>query len=105
MKAVLLSLLLIPGIALATVSSGDVANANSADLFFDSYVDGVFKFMNEDGEIVEFQGCKPELLKEYDLVNDEELISMYFKVTWTVKDGKKTITGLEEIVEEDYYDE
>ena len=49
---------------------------------FQSYVDGLYTFMFENGEDMIFDEIHPRALKQFDLKHDESYIDQTFKITF-----------------------
>ncbi|MFB9051532.1 hypothetical protein ACFFVB_00445 [Formosa undariae] len=49
---------------------------------FQSYIDGLYTFMFENGEDMIFDEIHPRALKQFDLKHDESYIDQTFKITF-----------------------
>ncbi|MHA7942925.1 hypothetical protein ACJOV8_007615 [Formosa sp. 3Alg 14/1] len=49
---------------------------------FQSYIDGLYTFMFENGEDMIFDEIHPRALKQFDLKHDESYIDKTFKITF-----------------------
>lgn len=102
MRTITIGLLLFLGMSFSAFKPAE--NVKSVEAFYDGYSNGLYTFLSDDETEYVFHNCDAAVLKNFDLKNDEELVSRYFEVSYTEVNGKKTITSLKEL-EIDYYEE